>query len=212
MAESAELLRLLAELRADHAATERQRETLVRSLDDPAFAPGAPVLAAAALALHHYYSALESAFERIAISFEGAPTRSDRWHQDLLHQMELDIERVRPAVLRPETTALLRELLQFRHFLRHAYAVEIDAVKLRRVAGDALRVAPLVTADLERFEDVLRAAADGPHRAVAVRGAERSPRGRRAPRPKSGIFEAGGFLMLRTSRRAWTRATRAQRA
>ncbi len=160
MPEHAELLRLLAELRADRAAAERQQLIFARVLDDPGFVAGAPVLAAAALSLHHYYSALESAFERIALAFEGAPTRSDRWHQDLLHQLELDIERVRPAVLRPETTALLRELLQFRHFLRHAYAVEIDPVKLRRVADDALRVAPLVSADLERFEAVLLAAAD----------------------------------------------------
>ncbi len=70
------------------------------------------------------------------------------------------MDRVRPRVLSPATAALLRELLQSRHFLRHAYAVDMDPAKLRRVADDALRVDPLVADDLDRFEGVLRAASD----------------------------------------------------
>lgn len=160
MAEAAELLRLVAEIRADRAAAAHQRDVLAGAMAGAEWTEGDARLAVAALALHHYYSALESAFERIAIAFEGTPNRSDRWHQDLLHQLELDVDRVRPRVLSPATAALLRELLQFRHFLRHAYAVDMDPAKLRRVAEDALRVDPLVKDDLERFEGVLSAAAD----------------------------------------------------
>jgi len=160
MAERADLLRLVAEIRADRAAAEHQRDVLRGAMAGAEWTDGDARLAVAALALHHYYSALESAFERIAVAFEGTPNRSDRWHQDLLHQLELDVDGVRPRLLSPETATLLRELLSFRHFLRHAYAVDMDPARLRRVADDALRVDPLVAADLDRFEAVLRAAAD----------------------------------------------------
>jgi hypothetical protein len=51
-----------------------------------------------------------------------APSAGD-WHQALLHSMGLHIETVSPALFSFATVGVLRRLLGFRDFFRHAYAV-----------------------------------------------------------------------------------------
>ena len=109
--------------------------------------------------MHHAYSAAESAMERIANAFEGLPDRGDRWHQDLLNQMNLAIPEVREPVLTAATVKLLRPALQFRHFLRHAYAVSLEPARLRGVAEETLAAQRAVQAELAAFADALAAAA-----------------------------------------------------
>ena len=116
---------------------------------------GRPTLAAAAVALHHAYGAIESALSRIARAIDdGLPEGSD-WHQALLHTMSLTIDKVRPAVLRLETRALLQRLLGFRHFFRHAYAIDLDGTRLDDLRVSAQAVLPLLSEDLKRFDEFL---------------------------------------------------------
>jgi hypothetical protein len=116
---------------------------------------GPPTLAEAAVALHHAYGAIEAALTRIARAIDdGLPEGSD-WHQALLHTMGLAIDKVRPAVLRPETRSLLQRLLGFRHFFRHAYAIELDGTRLEDLRACAQRALPLLREDLQRFDDFL---------------------------------------------------------
>lgn len=75
--------------------------------------------------------------ERIERTFGTLPTGAD-WHTDLLQGATVEIPEIRPAPLPPSQLAPLRELLKFRHFLRHAYAVELDGVRLR-VLADSLK-------------------------------------------------------------------------
>ena len=56
---------------------------------------------------------------------------------------------VRPAVLSAALLPDLIELLSFRHFFRHAYAVAFDERALRRHGERLLRAHPLVKADLD---------------------------------------------------------------
>jgi len=57
------------------------------------------------------------------------------YHQDLLRGMALPLAVVRPAVLNPARLGDLAELLAFRHFFRHAYAVALDEAELRSHAA-----------------------------------------------------------------------------
>jgi hypothetical protein len=67
----AALARLRAEIGWDRQAL-RLREGEVLSLRDATpWQPGAPFLAAVAVALHHYYTALETILDRIVRLFEG---------------------------------------------------------------------------------------------------------------------------------------------
>jgi hypothetical protein len=134
---------------------DRQAEILRAQRQASPWHHGDPRLAVVALATHHLYSCAESIFERVALAFEGMPDQRERWHRSLLDQMGLSIDGIRPAVLSPPTLPPLREMLQFRHFLRHAYAVELDPVRLLDVAQHALDAHRLLSADLDAFDKAL---------------------------------------------------------
>jgi hypothetical protein len=129
---AAQLHLLTAALEADLRAVATHRDTVARALDKAPWPESDPLAAVVAVALHHYYGGVESLMERIAIAFEGLPVRSDRWHQD-------------PAA------GPLRELLGFRHFFRHAYAVDLDAAKLERLARVLVDAHPAVVGDVKAF-------------------------------------------------------------
>jgi len=90
-------------------------------------------------------------FERLARAFEGLPERTERYHAELLRNMTLPIQGVREAVIGPETFSRSRELLAFRHFLRHAYAVALDPTRLRALAESLINADDALRADLDRF-------------------------------------------------------------
>ncbi len=89
--------------------------------------------------LHRYYTALESVLERILRCVDGSVAAGTTWHRDLLRQASRQVPETRPAILGAAVVAELSHLLSFRHFFRHAYAVELDWDELeahrRRVAA-----------------------------------------------------------------------------
>lgn len=87
---------------------------------------------ALALLLMNYYTGVERLFERVATALGGLPA-GDRWHRQLLEDMTLDIEGVRPALITSTTAEALANLLRFRHIVRHLYAWS-----LRRAEIDVL--------------------------------------------------------------------------
>lgn len=153
----AKIQRLRAEVASDRAAAElRIAELEQLSLDTPQ----AGDLAQAAVALHHAYGAVEAALARLARTLgEGLP-EGDDWHQALLHIMGLEVEGVRPPILSGESVTLLRRLLAFRHFFRHAYAVALDAERLAALREDALSLRAHVAADFERLDVFLKQLAE----------------------------------------------------
>lgn len=116
-------------------------------------------LARAALALHHAYGAVESALTRIARTVEGSVPDGAEWHQALLSSMTLDLEGVRPPVLGAETASVLRRLLAFRHFLRHAYTAPLERERLQSLRADAIALEGTLADDLDRFDAFLNALA-----------------------------------------------------
>ena len=155
---NAAIQRLRAEIDSDRRVFLARVEEL-RGLDLGRATPA--TLAQAAVALHHGYGAVESALERLARAIEeSSPTGVDR-HVALLEAMALDVEGVRPAVLTQESLGLLRRLLAFRHFFRHAYAVPLAAPRLDRLREDMLALAPVLEADLGRLDAHLAHVAAG---------------------------------------------------
>jgi hypothetical protein len=112
--------------------------------------PSRGEVALAALALDRYYTSLESAFEMIARDLDGSLPSGADWHRALLAQMSRPGP-AREAVLRDTTAERLREVLRFRHFLRHAYAVDLDWSRMVDVAAGLTDLHLEATADLEAF-------------------------------------------------------------
>lgn len=147
------LLALADKIDLDWAACER----LVREIGSyvDIADPDRPVIALVALDIERYYSSLESTFETIARDIDGAVPEGKDWHRNLLELMCRPGD-VRPAVVSPGSTTIVRELLRFRHFLRHAYAVEIDWAKLKPLAIDLVSTHRLLATDLEGLKDFIK--------------------------------------------------------
>jgi hypothetical protein len=157
---SARVQRLRAELTSDLVTFERQLEKLRAVQLGPTADEGS--LTRAAVALHHGYCALEGAFLRIMRELgEGEPAGPD-WNMIVLVDMGLEIAEVRPAVLTMPTIASLRQLLGFRHFFRHAYAVDLDGERLAALQSTALTAAANVRHEIETFDAFLSALAAAP--------------------------------------------------
>jgi hypothetical protein len=91
-----------------------------------------PVLALIAIDLDHYYTSVEMVFEAVARGLDDTTPSGPNWHLLLLEQMARPAT-TRAAVISGMTAAALKELLQFRHFLRHAYAVELRWDKFKHL-------------------------------------------------------------------------------
>jgi hypothetical protein len=122
------LAALRVEVERDWREVRRQLER-ARGVD-----PGrsAPEAAFVALALDHAYQALE----QILLTLERGlrlPERSgEHWHRSLLRDATEPLPGARPPLIPVEAEGDWEKLLGFRHFLRHAYAVELDPLQLVR--------------------------------------------------------------------------------
>lgn len=98
-----------------------------------------------AINLHSLYNGVERIFEWIAGELDGGLPTGPTWHRDLLTQMTLEVEGVRPAVIRPATAQSLGAYLRFRHLVRNLYTWSFEADKL----SDLVAGLPQMLADLE---------------------------------------------------------------
>lgn len=154
---NASIQRLRAEVASDLAAFNGRVAELARMA--PFASAGPAHLAYAAVALHHGYGAFEAALARVVRVLDGELPGGRDWHQSLLHVATLDIEGVRPALVSTATVARLRQLLGFRHFFRHGYGVELDALRLEELRRVALEAQQLVNDDFEKLDELLKSLA-----------------------------------------------------
>jgi hypothetical protein len=145
--------RLRAEIASDRRAFEARVDELA-ALD--LHEPSPSTLAHAAVTLHHAFGAVEALLARVARALEGTAPEGPDSHRALLEAMALEIESVRPAVLSTGSVVLLRRLLGFRHFFRHAYAVSFEANRMEALRRDAKALREPLAADLERLDAFLR--------------------------------------------------------
>jgi len=136
------LTRLKTDLTGDRAAMDARESEVAELVGrwDQAGSLGRPELVLIAVNLHGWYTALETALERVARLLDQTVPDGGSWHLDLLAQMQLEVPGVRPAIVPEGFTPELHELRKFRHFFRNAYALELDAALVRQRAADLLRV------------------------------------------------------------------------
>ncbi|MBN1348860.1 hypothetical protein JXJ21_05580 [candidate division KSB1 bacterium] len=97
-----------------------------------------------------YYTCLETIFFRISQFFENDLSK-EKWHQDLLEKMTLNIEGVRTAVISGSTHQMLLELLKFRHFKRYYFELNYDWDKLEFIQKKFVQAVENVKRDLSAF-------------------------------------------------------------
>ena len=108
--------------------------------------PSNYLLRAGGSILHDFYTGIEKIFENIAKEIDQRLPMGEEWHSELLHQMTLDIQGLRPPVISLDTEKRLREYLGFRHLFRKRYGFELDWGKMRRL----LLKIPQVLSHLEK--------------------------------------------------------------
>lgn len=148
---TAHVARLVAAVRNDAALLVSLKARLDQVSTDLPWPEDAPVLYLVAVTLDHYYSACEAIVERIVRAFEGPPAQHPRWHKELLAGASLGIPGIRPAIFTARTVSGLMELLEFRHFMRHAYGVSLRPGRLAELAGRVVTLDPAVHAELDAF-------------------------------------------------------------
>lgn len=84
--------------------------------------------------LHHYYTGIESVFERISRAFDGGLTSGGDYHRELLRSMTLEIPDIRPSIISRDLAEELDEYRRFRHMFRHSYGSELRWRKMEPLA------------------------------------------------------------------------------
>lgn len=80
---------------------------------------------------HDFYSTVERIFRRIAEELNGGIPEGENWHIQLLKDMTLKIENLRPPVISKELAAELKTYLEFRHRFRNIYGFELEWDKMK---------------------------------------------------------------------------------
>ncbi len=127
------LLRLASEIEAEIGALMKLRaefEAAPRETGD------SYSLRARASILHDFYTGVEHVFLRVAEELNGGVPRSEHWHRQLLVDMTLDLDSVRPAVISRELAELLGPYLRFRHLFRNLYGYILDRDRIAALEKD----------------------------------------------------------------------------
>ncbi len=91
---------------------------------------GPPEASHVALSLDHAYQAFESLLVRLELAL-GLPRRAGSdWHAAILRAAVEAIPGLRAAIVPRDALTEWEALLSFRHFLRHAYTIDLDPAKL----------------------------------------------------------------------------------
>jgi len=143
---------LVAELRRDWAQVEARLQEA--SAYDPG--TGKPFASHVALMLAHAYEAFETLLVRVERALGLPPRSGERWHTDILEAAALDLPDVRPACIPSAALPDWHAVRRFRHFLRHAYAVDLDPSELTRARTHLTTAVRTTSGTVARLVDALR--------------------------------------------------------
>jgi len=100
---------------------------------------------------HDFYCGVERIFERIAEELNGGIPEGENWHIQLLKDMTLQIEEVRPAVISKELLAELKGYLEFRHRFRNIYGFELEWDKMKGLKETMPGIAERFKKEIKEF-------------------------------------------------------------
>lgn len=108
--------------------------------------------------LHDFYTCVENLFRVIARNMDESMPETPEWHNELLQQMSLSIEDLRPYVISPQTLGYLNEFRGFRHIFRNTYGFNLVGERMERL----LRILPAtidsLAADIDMFVSEMESA------------------------------------------------------
>ena len=113
-------------------------------------------LNALAMFLHSFYNGLENIFTLIAKKFDERMPSSERWHIELLEQMAKVTEKREKIVITDKTCEDLKEYLGFRHFTRHAYALDINWELMKDLILNINKMKENIITELKLFIESLK--------------------------------------------------------
>jgi hypothetical protein len=88
--------------------------------------------------IERWYTAIESAIERVLRGLDGSTPEGRSWHEELLRAAALAIDGYRPAIISVQAVEALHEVMRFRHFARHGYDREPDVDRVDELGRTAL--------------------------------------------------------------------------
>jgi hypothetical protein len=100
---------------------------------------------------HDFYSAAERVFTKIGEELNGGIPKSEQWHKELLFDMTLDLETVRPPVISVELQNKLTIFLRFRHLFRNMYGYELKAEKISELENLLIPTAEQFISEIKGF-------------------------------------------------------------
>ena len=111
---------------------------------------GADLMACAGY-LHHYYTCIESVFERISRAFDGGLIAGGDYYRELLRSMTIEIPDIRPSIISRDLAEELDEYRRFRHMFRHAYGSELRWRKMEPLAKGIDSITKVLMARIFEF-------------------------------------------------------------
>ena len=113
-------------------------------------------LRAKASVLHDFYTGTERIFTKIASELNGGIPNTQQWHTELLHDMSLHLEEIRPPVITTELRDALVPFLRFRHLFRNLYGFSLDPRRLGELADVFPAVLDQLRREIKTFTSWLR--------------------------------------------------------
>ena len=104
-----------------------------------------------ALKTQQFYTAIEDLMKQIAKAFENHISDLAAYHKALLVRLNTEIPNIRPAVLSKQSFLMLDKIRAFRHFIRHAYDVELEENELEEIQTKLREEYSYVKKDLSKF-------------------------------------------------------------
>lgn len=101
--------------------------------------------------VHSFYNGAENIFKLIAEYVDEFRPQSVGWHRELLNQMSLELQGLRPAVITAELASVLADYLEFRHFFRHSYGFDLEWDELKPKAVKLKLTFEKLEAALQQF-------------------------------------------------------------
>lgn len=146
---------LIARLNKELAKIQTVVQTAVAQANKAKNTGDSDYLQAAALSLQNFYMGVEQAFEEIAKQIdEFLPTGASS-HRELLEQMALEIQNVRPPVIQAKTLERLNEYRGFRHVVIHRYGFELYPDRIQVLVEELPTCFDDLTKDVQTFADFL---------------------------------------------------------
>lgn len=141
------LIRVSGEIESERAGLEK----LMHEFHDLPYADKSYILRAKASIFHDFYTAVERTMRLIAEELNGGVPKGEQWHKQLLVDMTLDLEDLRPPVFSKELFERVLPFLRFRHLFRTMYGYELKADRIRTLEDDFPALVEAVNAALDLF-------------------------------------------------------------